>query len=130
MEPLLSSHQQTLSQSQAILTDLMFQKGELCFLKARQLYESHLGQNHRKVGDCTYSLALLYKHHMKLAKSMLLMREALYTYQNGIGMKSLKCAYCLEEMGKISIMQEGYSEAYVCLEECLEIKRELYRYKP
>lgn len=33
-------------------------------------------------------------------------------------------------MGKISIIQQAYSEAYVYLDLCLKIKKDLFRYKP
>ena len=107
----------------------MFHKAELCFIKARDLYSKQLHDRHRTVGDCTFSLGLLYKRHGKFAKSITLIREALVYYQQGIGERSLKCAHCLEELGKLSILKEAYSEAYKYLENCLEIKKELFRYE-
>jgi hypothetical protein len=86
------------------LRDHMFSKAELCFLKSRELYKSHLGAHHRTVGDCTFAIAMLHKQHLKLARSLILLRDTLAIYQEGIGVRSLKSAHCYEEMGKICIL--------------------------
>ena len=42
----------------------MVVKAQLCYKKAKFIFKGHP----RAVGDCVYSKALLFKHHMKLAK--------------------------------------------------------------
>lgn len=51
------------SQSSAAMINHMFSKAILCYNKASLIFQNHP----RAVGDCLYSTALLYKHHMKLA---------------------------------------------------------------
>ena len=72
--------------------------------KACDIFKSKLGPSHRTVGDCLYSIALLYKHQFKLAKAIVIFKEALATYQVGVGPKNLKCAHTLKEMGKVCIL--------------------------
>ena len=46
----------------------MFQKSEISFKKAMLIYSRKLGNSHKTVGDCLFSIGILYKHHMRLSK--------------------------------------------------------------
>jgi hypothetical protein len=50
------------TETQQHTRNLMFTKAELSIYKACEIYKKHLGLNHRAVGDCLFSVALLYKH--------------------------------------------------------------------
>lgn len=59
----------------------MFHKAELCFIKARAIYSGKLDPHHRAVGDCIFSMGILYMRNSKFSKSLILFREALACYQ-------------------------------------------------
>lgn len=51
-------------------------------------------------------------------------------FEESKGPKTLECARCWKELGKLKIINKEYSSAYENFHQCLKISEVIYRYKP